>query len=47
MIDLFSWLLGKKKGIDEGTQHVEIQSDNLNFTDDGEGNITVTINEEA
>lgn len=45
MIDIISWLLGKKKGEDEGTQHVEIQSDNLTFTDDGEGNITITEDE--
>lgn len=37
MFDILSYLLGKKSG--EG--NVEIETDNLTFADDGEGNVTV------
>lgn len=41
MIGSRDWLLGYAIGKTEGTKHVEITSD-LVFTDDGEGNITIT-----
>lgn len=45
MIDLISYLLGHKKGVTEGTMHVEIDGKNLTCADDGEGSITVTVTE--
>jgi hypothetical protein len=40
--DMTSYALGKKSGIKEGEQNVNLDADHYEFTDDGEGNITVT-----
>ena len=38
MFDILSFLLGKK----QGEKTINLDSDDYTFTDDGEGNITVT-----
>lgn len=40
--DTTSYKMGKKSGIKEGEQSVDLDADHYEFTDDGEGNITVT-----
>ena len=40
MFDILSYLLGKKKGNEEGTQNVVI-SGSVTATDDGDGNIEI------
>ena len=42
MFDFVSYVMGHKKGKNDGKSDVVIESDNLTFTDDGEGNITIT-----
>ena len=38
MFDIFSYIMGKKKGNEEGTQNVVI-SGSITATDDGDGNV--------
>lgn len=40
MFDVFSYLMGKKKGNEEGTQNVVITGSVI-ATDDGQGNIEI------
>lgn len=40
MFDVFSYLMGKKKGEEEGTQNVVITG-SVTATDDGDGNIEI------
>ena len=40
MFDIFSYIMGKKKGNEEGTQNVVI-SGGITATDDGDGNIEI------
>ena len=41
MFDIFSYILGKKKGNEEGTQNVVI-SGSITATDDGDGNVEIS-----
>lgn len=41
MLDIVSYILGKEKGIGQ----IVVDGTNLNCTDDGNGNITVTVTE--
>jgi hypothetical protein len=40
MFDIFSYIMGKKKGNEEGTQNVVI-SGSITATDDGDGNVVI------
>lgn len=40
MFDILSYIMGKKKGNEEGTQNVVI-SGNVTATDDGQGNVEI------
>lgn len=40
--DLLSYIMGKKSGIKEGGESIDLDAEHYEFTDDGEGNITVT-----
>ena len=40
MFDIFSYIMGKKKGNEEGTQNVVI-SGSITATDDGDGNVEI------
>lgn len=42
MIGNHDWLMGYIMGKVAGTKEVEINSEDLVFTDDGEGNITIS-----
>lgn len=41
MLDIASYILGKESG----TGHIVVDGTNMNCTDDGNGNITVTVTE--
>lgn len=40
--NLLSYIMGKKNGIKEGEQSIDLDAEHYDFEDDGEGNITVT-----
>ena len=42
MFDMTSYIMGHVKGVKAGEKEAILDSDNLTFTDDGEGNITIT-----
>ena len=50
VMDWMAFLMGQQngyaKGVDDGTGNIVIDGTNMTFSDDGEGNLTITVTEE-
>ena len=50
MLEWASYIMGQdagyKKGVKDGEGHIVVDGTNMTFTDDGEGNLTITVTEE-